>query len=116
MIDLKRFETLLRERRDALLGMNASDAEGARTVELDQSRVGRLSRMDALQAQAMSQEMKRRHETELSSIESALERIETGDYGYCLSCGEEIAVGRLEIDPGSTLCIRCANDLEKPDQ
>jgi len=113
MIDLKRFEMLLLERGAALKAVDATAQQGAQTVELDQTRVSRLSRMDALQMQAMSEETIRRRQTELQNIESALDRIEAGDYVYCLGCDEEIAVGRLEIDPATTLCIKCASDLEK---
>ncbi len=80
----------------------------AETVELDQSRVGRLSRMDAMQSQAMSQATNQRRDLQLQKISAALQRISAGDYGYCLSCEDEIAEQRLEIDPACTLCIACA--------
>lgn len=81
------------------------------TVELDQSRVGRLSRMDAMQGQAMSQEAQRRREQELRQITAALKRIETGDYGYCVDCDKSIAEARLEIDPATRRCVVCAGKL-----
>jgi len=84
-----------------------SDAATA-TVELDQSRVGRLSRMDALQGQAMSQATQQRRAEELLRIKAALKRIDEGEYGYCLECGEEIAEGRLKIKPAVAKCIACA--------
>ncbi len=77
-------------------------------VELDQTSVGRLSRMDALQSQAMALETERRRETEIQRIDAALKRIEDDDYGYCLTCGEEIAVKRLDFDPATPVCIDCA--------
>jgi DnaK suppressor protein len=79
-------------------------------VELDQTRQGRLSRMDALQGQAMAQETERRRQAELKRIEAALARIKSGDFGYCLSCDEEIAAKRLEFDPSVSLCVDCAAD------
>ncbi|MDH3787318.1 MAG: TraR/DksA C4-type zinc finger protein, partial [Xanthomonadales bacterium] len=78
------------------------------TIELDQTRVGRLSRMDALQAQAMSKETGRRRRQKLLQIEAALRRIEHDEYGYCQECGDEIAPARLNVDPAVSLCIRCA--------
>ena len=85
-------------------------SEGARaTVELDQQSVGRLSRMDALQGQAMAQASERQRRTDLVRIKAALKRLDDGDYGYCLECGEEIADKRLEIDPAAAMCISCAN-------
>ena len=77
-------------------------------VELDQTSVGRLSRMDAMQAQAMQLETGRRREQELLRIKSALKRIETGGFGYCASCDEEIEEKRLYHDPTFPTCISCA--------
>lgn len=102
------FRELLIKRQADLIAIVEAGAEAAQPVELDQARVGRLSRMDALQGQAMSQEACRRREQELVRISKALKRLELGEYGECLNCGEDIAIGRLEIDPAATLCIRCA--------
>jgi DnaK suppressor protein len=110
--DLQHYHQLLNQRRDALLALAETSQQAGATVELDQSMVGRLSRMDALQAQAMSQETERRHQLELTQIGTALGRIESGDYGYCLDCGEPIAKARLEFSPASTLCIACAEKKE----
>ena len=100
---------LLLARREELLAVMKSSTGDSRPVELDQSRVGRLSRMDALQGQAMAQETGRRRKNELQRIEAALSRVETGDYGYCVTCGEEISAKRLALDPSTPLCIDCAS-------
>jgi len=84
----------------------------AGTVELDQGRVGRISRMDALQAQAMSIESNRRRAAQLKRIDAALSRMERGEYGDCARCGEEIASKRLDFDPTVLLCIDCAERSE----
>ena len=89
-----------------------TSAASAGTVELDQQRVGRLSRMDAMQAQAMAKASGRRREETLRGIASALARLDSGDFGYCASCDEAINEARLKIDPTSTLCIDCANRAE----
>ncbi|HMB77070.1 MAG TPA: TraR/DksA C4-type zinc finger protein [Kiloniellaceae bacterium] len=100
-------QRLLRRREDILDIRSVSDAS-RRPVELDQTRVGRLSRMDALQEQAMSLETERRRKLELKRIEAALQRIEEGEFGYCLLCGEEIEVKRLDLDPTLPTCVACA--------
>ncbi len=105
-------ERLIQTQRE-LLKLEESGSDMAKTVELDQSRVGRLSRMDALQGQAMSLELRRRRQAELRRISKALRRMDDGEYGYCESCGLAIAVKRLEFDPAVDLCIDCARDLEK---
>lgn len=77
-------------------------------IELDQQSVGRLSRMDAMQQQAMAQDITRRRQHRKVAIERALIRIRDGEFGYCAGCGEPIAVRRLEIDPTFEACVRCA--------
>ena len=94
----------LREEIEQLL---RDSREAADTVALDQSKVGRLSRMDALQAQQMAQETARRRQLQLQKIDSALRRMEGADYGYCLKCGEDIGVARLNFDPASIRCMGC---------
>jgi DnaK suppressor protein len=106
------FRQRLLERQRMLLDLQATGESAADVVELDQSSVGRLSRMDALQGQAMSRERQRRRQLELQQITAALRRVETGDYGYCISCGEAIALPRLAHDPAVTLCIACASARE----
>jgi RNA polymerase-binding transcription factor len=91
----------------------AAHAEGSKPVELDQQRVGRLSRMDAIQAQAMHRETERRRRVELMRLKSALTRLDEGMYGDCVACGESIAERRLENDPGATVCIECARVAER---
>ena len=78
------------------------------TVELDQSSVGRLSRIDAMQQQAMSQAEGRRRTADLVRIDAAFGRMDSEEYGWCAECGEAIAVARLEVDPMAALCIKCA--------
>jgi DnaK suppressor protein len=106
------FREKLLELRKELMQIEQTGNEAARTVELDQSRFGRLSRMDALQVQAMSIESKRRRSIKLQRINAALQRIDKDEFGLCLKCGEEIDIKRLEFDPTSPLCIKCAEDKE----
>lgn len=108
-IDAKKMRSNLKERRDQLLERANSNKDSRDTVELDQARLGRLSRIDAMQGQAMAQETERRRKVELQRIEAALERLDTDEFGYCLTCGDKIALKRLELDPAVTLCITCAD-------
>lgn len=97
----------LHARLAALDAEDAAGAQGQQTVTLDQQAVGRLSRMDALQNQAMAQAQARRRAAERQRIHAALARIDAGEYGYCLDCGDEIASGRLAADPAIALCAPC---------
>jgi len=107
-LDIKEINKFLVARREELLALIKSGGETKTVIDLDQQRVGRLSRMDAMQQQAMEDETGRRREKELYRIAAALDRIEIGDYGYCTACDETIAGKRLENDPASPLCISCA--------
>jgi DnaK suppressor protein len=110
-IDMGFFRTCLEERR-AIIMARLEEQKGNDPVELDQMRVGRLSRMDAMQQQAMTQAATRLSNQERHRIEAALKRIVSGEYGYCIVCDEEIAVGRLRFDPSVLTCIDCARKTE----
>lgn len=81
--------------------------EALRTVELDQTAVGRLSRMDTLQNQALSAGLREREVARLSQIVEALARIEKGSYGVCGSCSSEIPFERLFVFPEASECAAC---------
>ncbi|MBT8408311.1 MAG: TraR/DksA C4-type zinc finger protein, partial [Alphaproteobacteria bacterium] len=77
-------------------------------VTLDQQSVGRLSRMDAMQQQAMAQATGRRRQASRVRIAAALARMDEAEYGYCSECGDEIAPARLQLDPAIPTCLSCA--------
>lgn len=110
---LEHFRQLLEAQQQELLTSKAAAKDSTKPVTLDQASVGRLSRMDAMQGQAMAIEAQRRREIQLQRIHAALTRIQSDDYGLCVTCEEEIAVRRLETDPAATLCISCASRQEK---
>ncbi|MEM6913428.1 MAG: TraR/DksA C4-type zinc finger protein [Pseudomonadota bacterium] len=91
-----------------LQAADAATAENRKAVELDQQSVGRLSRMDAMQVQAMAQAESRRRTQRIMALKAALKRAAEDELGYCQDCGDEIAEARLELDPAATLCIDCA--------
>ncbi len=110
MHDTAQIERLLKDRLTRIDDDQATTASERGPVMLDQSRVGRLSRMDALQVQAMAQAQERRRRAERQRIEVALERLADGTWGLCTECGEAIAGARLDFDPTVALCIRCARE------
>ncbi|WP_115937793.1 TraR/DksA family transcriptional regulator [Aestuariispira insulae] len=107
-IDLAGFERQLLDRREELSALAKNSEEARAPVALDQTMQGRLSRMDAMQGQAMAQETERRRMAEIGRIDAALKRIGQGDYGYCVTCDEPIAEKRLRLDPSIPTCIACA--------
>ena len=110
---LKRAETRLRTLRDDLLTQKEQAAEGTAPVELDQARLGRLSRMDEIQQQAMALELDRRRDIQLKRIEGAFIRLEKGAYGDCARCAVPIDMKRLDFDPTVFFCVDCAERAEK---
>lgn len=109
--DLQYFKELLKNLQEELTRASEDSRQAAQTVALDQTSVGRLSRMDAMQSQAMAKESSRRMHLQLTRIEAAFERIEDGEYGYCAECDEEIDRRRLLVDPATPFCITCASNL-----
>lgn len=104
------FRKVLISLQDEIEQLSADSKNAADTVTLDQSKVGRLSRIDALQAQQMAQETARRRQLQLQKIDNALLRMDSDDYGYCFKCGDEISTARLNFDPASTRCVGCMDD------
>ena len=97
-------ERLLQLRKE-LEAIAETGDESAAVVELDQSKVGRLSRMDAMQAQAMAQASGQRRTRQIREIDAALRRIEDGSYGELDETREWNKVGAIWIDNNE--CIRC---------
>tara|TARA_Y100001933_G_scaffold114809_1_gene114866 strand:+ start:152 stop:484 length:333 start_codon:yes stop_codon:yes gene_type:complete len=108
-IDADRFRTLLMSRRLELQDLIDGAAESAAPVELDQQVQGRLSRMDALQGQAMAQATNERRRIEIAQIDAALGRMDEDEFGYCVECGDEMAPKRLELNPAIARCLECAS-------
>ena len=107
-MNTEKFKSILISKREELVELSAISSCARDTVTLDQQSVGRLSRMDAMQGQAMAQEAERRRLVDIQRVDAALVRIESGDFGYCVQCDEPIAKKRLEIDPAASVCINCA--------
>ncbi|MDP2762695.1 MAG: TraR/DksA C4-type zinc finger protein [Sideroxyarcus sp.] len=109
---LEHFRALIEAR---LAGTEAAIAKAnanAGTVMLDQSSVGRLSRMDAMQQQAMASGLRAVLQRERLRLAAARARLQNGAFGACCQCGADIAMLRLESDPGTPFCAACQEDIE----
>ena len=105
---LEHFRGLLLTMLEEVHAEDGLGRDAQQTVTLDQQSVGRLSRMDAMQQQAMAKATQARRENSKLRIEAALHRIEMEEFGYCQDCGEDISPKRLELDPTVPNCIICA--------
>ena len=81
--------------------------ESAEAVSPDKS-LGRLSRMEAMQDQQLILEARRRKKMQKIAVQAALQRIENGQFGACIFCGNAIALDRLEVAPESSTCVNCS--------
>lgn len=104
----RHFEQRIRNELAELMTLSQETAEDRAPVQLDQQSVGRLSRMDAIQGQALAQASDQRRQARKVALEMALRRLEAGEFGDCVDCGEPISPKRLEIDPAAALCITSA--------
>jgi len=109
---LKLLEQRLLDQQAELLGIADLIDSSAVSVKLDQSAIGRVSRVDAMQQQAMALASQERQDEHLRRIKSALARIDDGEFGDCLQCLNEIPMARLEIDPSIELCLDCASSSQ----
>ena len=113
-------EAQLVDLREALKGLArelpvvlADSSAGARPVELDQTSVGRVSRMDAMQQQKMIEAGRHSARTRLQQVRSALRRVEDAEYGECAGCGEDIGFARLSARPETPFCLACQERRER---
>lgn len=106
--EIETIRARLKDEKNALTDSDEGSAEDRATVVLDQQSVGRLSRMDALQRQSMAQAAARRRKGRAARIDAALERMDAGEFGYCVECGEEIGLKRFQLDPTLPTCVSCA--------
>ena len=109
MVDIEKAKLRLQSVKDELEAFSELSSDARAPVKLDQQSVGRLSRMDSMQQQAMAQAQERNRQRDLVRIEMAYRRILEDEYGYCANCGEEIPDKRLEIDPMAERCVGCAD-------
>ncbi|CAN5785796.1 hypothetical protein BH23GEM6_BH23GEM6_00870 [soil metagenome] len=91
------------------LERNMKLSGNGRPPELDQSAVGRLSRIEALQNQGFTRNLQERERVQLAQVMDALQRLEDGCYGVCTSCRGSVGFERLMVFPEACHCTRCSS-------
>ena len=109
--ELATFRVALVALRETLQEQLHGADERSGTVHLDQTAVGRISRIDAIQQQQMALAEKRRGALQAKQVDRALKAMDEGSYGECARCGELIARRRLAVRPEAPFCMTCANAL-----
>lgn len=103
----------LRELKDDIESQLQRNESSSAPVELDQTPVGRVSRVDALQQQGIALNSRRNLMLRQKKILAALQALDSGDYGYCQECDEAIGYARLTVKPEANFCLACQ---ERQDQ
>lgn len=109
---LEHFRLRLEARASDLRSSIERSSDQTAAVKPDPA-IGRLTRVDAVQAGYVSEALRRQMTAELTRIERALRSIGEGTYGVCRSCEEELSDARLEARPDATLCVACASKREQ---
>jgi DnaK suppressor protein len=108
-------ETFLNEMRERLQSRAAelrdtiTRIDGTTAPISPNNAIGRLTRLDAMQATSMRRAVARDHDLELQNVERALKAIAANGYGVCRRCKEDIASARLRAKPEAFLCVACAS-------
>ncbi len=103
------FLSRLQDEIQTLQAASEQTAAHRKPVELDQQSVGRLSRMDAIQQQAMATAQENRRNGRVRALDAAIRRIKEEEFGWCDSCGALIGLPRLDLDPTVMRCRECAS-------
>ena len=108
-------ETFLNEMRERLqwraaeLRDTIARIDGTTAPVSPNNAIGRLTRLDAMQATSMRRAAARDHDLELHSVVRALKAMADGEYGICRRCKEDLAEARLRAKPEAFLCVACAS-------
>lgn len=109
--DLKKFQEILTERRQAILQNKESINE--QSVVFDPNDLpDEVDLASSETDQAVNLKLRDRERFLLRKIDKALAKIEEGTYGECESCGDPIGIKRLEARPVTDLCIQCKEEQE----
>lgn len=109
-LNIQQFRQRLQDDMGQLVLAIREAQDVAATVVLDQTSVGRVSRMDAMQQQAMAQALRERMQISHRRMQAALDRIDAGTFGVCCQCEDALDSKQLEADPAAVFCRACIAD------
>ena len=113
--ELERFQKLLEEQRDKLVG-NA-DRTLKEDMAVDSNDLpDEVDLASAEYNQSFTFRLRDRERFLLNKVEQALRKIEAGTFGVCEECEEPIDPRRMKARPVTTLCIRCKEDQEREER
>lgn len=109
---LQKFKTLLLKEKQSVIN-HLQELRGSSEQQLEQISGDDVDIASTEITQAALQKLGSREQKHLQKIDFALAKIESGEYGTCEMCGEEIATGRLEARPVALFCIDCKTQQEQ---
>jgi DnaK suppressor protein len=113
--ELERFRAILEEKRLALLKNAQASLE--QDMQLDTNEMpDEVDLASSEYIQSFSLRLRGRERNFLDKIETALRKLDAGQFGVCEECDEMIGLKRLEARPETTLCIRCKEDQERSER
>jgi len=113
--ELKRFRTILEEKRDAVV--RRARETMSQDMTLDASELP--DEMDLASSEYMQSftfRLRGRERVFLQKIEKALKKLDEDLFGVCEDCEDPISIKRLEARPETELCIRCKEDEERTER
>ncbi len=110
---LSRLKSLLLKMQEDLEEQLTISESSAQVVTLDQTSVGRVSRMDAMQQQSMAVSTREKSSKRLVNVKLALQSISRGEYGFCKNCYELISTPRLMAQPEAKFCLNCQDQSDR---
>ncbi len=113
--DLKRFKAMLEESKRQILASAKKTLSEEASFDTDDL-PDEIDQASSEYTQAMIFRLRDREKFLLSKIDKALARVETGTFGICERCEDEISLKRLEARPVTTLCIRCKEEQEQKEK
>ncbi len=114
-VQLKKFKTLLTEKRDEIVKKAKQTREEDMTFDANDL-PDEMDRASSEYLQSFTFRLRGREKVFRDKIEKALRNVDEGTFGTCEECQEEISIKRLEARPETTLCIRCKEDQEREEK
>ncbi len=113
--ELARFRRILEEKRLSIV--QSAQASLEQDMQLDTNEMpDEVDLASSEYIQSFALRLRGRERNFLDKIETALKKIDAGEFGVCEECGEPIGLKRLEARPETTLCIRCKEDQERTER
>jgi DnaK suppressor protein len=113
--DLKKFKSMLEESKRQLLASAKKTLTEEASFDTDDL-PDEIDQASSEYSQSMIFRLRDREKFLLAKIDKALARVESGTFGICEKCEEEISLKRLEARPVTTLCIRCKEEQEQKEK